>query len=197
MPGRAALPLLLAALAAAAPRPARAGDGPALGWLVPDHGKAQLAGTIGLVSAGAGWALAGDRLELDVLAGWVPARHAGEDLLVLTAKATWLPWRVGVGGGWALRPLTASVALSHTSGDQFWIVLPDRYPRLYYELPSALRGSVSLGGAVGRRAGRWREVGLYWEVVASDVPLAYWIGNPGAVDAADVLSLAFGVRLAR
>jgi hypothetical protein len=37
-------------------------------------------------------------------------------------------------------------------------------------------------------------VALYWELVAVDVPLAYWIQNRRTVSATDVVSLALGVR---
>lgn len=190
-PPRAVL-ALVGAIAAAAPAGAAAADGP---W--PDQAKVQLAGLLGLLSAGGGWDLARERLELDVLVGWVPARHAGDDLVTVTGKLTWLPWRASLGRRWSLRPLTASLAVTHTTGDQFWVRLPDRYPPRYYELPSALRASFSIGGTVGRGVGRLREVGLYWEVVAGDVPLASLIMNRDAVSPRDVFSVALGLRLER
>lgn len=196
MPGpaaRAARVALTVALAAAASAPA-----PAVAerrGLVPDHAKVQVAGRLGVVAPGVGYALAGGRVESDVLIGWVPASMAGVDLVMLTGKVSWFPWRVGLGGAWTLRPVSAAAAVTWTIGDGFWVLPPDRYPRGYYELPSGLRGTLALGSAVARSTRRDREVGVYGEVVAGDVPLAYWITNGRAVRASDVLSLAFGVRV--
>jgi hypothetical protein len=164
--------------------------------LVPDHAKLQFAGAIGLVSAGAGYAFAGRRLELDAFVGWVPESLADTDIVVLTAKLTWLPWSAPVLRSWRLRPLTLGVAVSYAPGDRFFIRNPDRYPSGYYPLPTALRASVQAGGTFGRSTGPFSEVALYWELVAVDVPLAYWVQNPGVLRARDVISLALGVRAA-
>jgi hypothetical protein len=45
----------------------------------------------------------------------------------------------------------------------------------------------------------WRgleRVSLYYELVAVDVLLAFWITNRDAVDLSDVVSLALGARVA-
>jgi hypothetical protein len=162
--------------------------------LLPDHAKVQFAGAVGLVSAGTGYAFGGRRLELDAFLGWVPESLAGTDLFTLTGKITWLPWSARLARGWRLRPITAALAMSYTFGDRFFVVLPEKYPRGYYPLPTALRGTVALGGTIGRPAPPFAEVALYWELVAVDLPLALWIQNPGTVSAADVVSLALGLR---
>jgi hypothetical protein len=187
-PARAAL---LAALLAVA-LPVRAGAG-ARHPLLPDQAKLQFAGTLGLVSAGGGWAFAGRRLELDLLLGWVPPSMAGVHLVALTGKLTWLPFEVSM-ARWRLRPVTLALAATHTFGDGFWLRLPSRYPPRYYPIATALRWSVAAGGLLGRRIGGFEHVGLYWEVVAVDLPLVHWARNPEAVRASDVLSLALGVR---
>jgi hypothetical protein len=38
-------------------------------------------------------------------------------------------------------------------------------------------------------------VSLYYELVALDLMLGYWIGSPRALDAYDILSLAVGLRI--
>jgi hypothetical protein len=188
LPARAAL---LAALPAMA-LPVRAAAG-TRHPLLPDHAKLQFAGALGLVSAGGGWALAGRRLELDLLVGWVPPSLAGFHLVALTGKGTWLPFDVSI-ARWRLRPFTLALAFTHSFGDQFWLRLPGRYPPRYYPLATSLRWSVAAGGALGRRVGRLEHLGVYWEVVAVDLPLVHWVKNPRAVRASDVLSLALGVR---
>lgn len=162
--------------------------------LVPDQARLQLAGAIGLLSAGAGYAFADTRLELDVLVGWAPASIADVDLVTLTGKVTYLPWRVRLPRGWRLRPLTAAFAITHTFGGRFHLRTPSKYPSGYLPVPTSLRGTVALGGTIGRPVGRLKELALSVELVAVDVPLAYWIRNSRAVDASDVISVALGVR---
>lgn len=218
---RMASALLAALLAGAAPAPARAapGDGaappaaaPAQAErertrrhpLLPDQAKLQLAGALGLLAAGGGWALLDRRLELDLFLGWVPESLAGFDLVAVTGKVTWLPWTLSLDrrrlghfrlDGWRLRPFTLATALTYTFGDQFFLRLPDHHPPGYYPLPTAVRATFAVGGTLGRPLGRFAQAGFYWEVVAVDLPLAYWLANQRAVDLSDVLSVALGVRL--
>lgn len=190
MPRRTTSAAVAAALlAAAAPLAARADRHP----LLPDRAKLQLAGNLGLVSGGPGWAFARERLELDLLAGWVPERWGGDDLVSLTAKLTWLtPSRAAA--GWRVRPLTLALAATYTRGEGFWLRQPSRYPGGYYLVPTALRATIALGATVIRVRGPLAGTGLYAEVVALDAAVVHWIRNPRTTRASDVLSLALGVR---
>jgi hypothetical protein len=193
MPGgrsvrRAASAVAVAALIAAVPAHAEQRG------LVPDHAKLQLAGAIGLVSAGTGYALFGRRLEADVFLGWVPPSIADLHLVMLTGKLTWLPWTARLTRAWRLRPITVGMAVTYTFGDRFFLRNPDRYPRGYYPIATAVRGSFQLGGTIGRPVGRFSELALYWELVAVDVPLVLWWQNSRVVGLEDVVSLALGVR---
>lgn len=195
MPGRLACTALAAALALGA-LPAAAGaaeDGRRRHALLPDQARVQFAGAIGVLSAGAGYAFAGRRLEVDALVGWVPASIADTTLVSLTGKLTFVPWIVRLERGWRLRPVTAALAVTYTFGDRFHLLPPDRYPSDYLPLPTAVRASLALGGTIGRPVWRLRELALSVELVAVDVPLVYWLTND-AVDASDVISLALGVR---
>lgn len=198
---RASLAAAAAALLAlTAPGVARGDDAPGgAPWFVPDHAKVQFAGTIGFLSAGVGYGLGGRRVgELDFLAGWVPARYVGNDLFTLTTKGTWQPWRARLGRRWELRPVTFALAVTYTRGDNLWLRTPDRYEAGYYDMPSALHASAALGGALSLRVpGPLDAVGIYWEVVATDVALFYWVKDRSAIDARDALSVALGLRVAR
>jgi len=164
-------------------------------WYLPDQAKLQLAGAIGFLSPGAGYAFAGRKLEVDVFLGYAPEALAGVDLWSVTGKLTWLPWRVRLGGEWTARPLSLAVQVTHTFGDRFFLQLPERYGPGYYPLPTSLRGSVALGTALGRPAWGFDHLGVYAEVVAVDIPFAYLISNLGTVHATEVLSVALGLRL--
>ncbi len=163
-------------------------------WYLPDQAKLQLAGAIGFLSPGVGYAFAGRRLELDAFLGYVPEGVGGVELWSVTGKVTWLPWRARLGRAWTARPLSLAAQLTHTFGDRFFLRLPERYGPGYYPLPTALRGGLALGAAAGRPAWGFEQLGFYVEVVAVDIPLAYLVTNVGAVRASEVLSLALGIR---
>jgi hypothetical protein len=126
----------------------------------------------------------------------VPAAVGGEDIVSFTGKLTWLPWEVPLDRRWLLRPLTLGLQLTYTLGDEYFIDDPSRYGPNYYDVPTALRAGIALGGVVGRRGGgRIRELGVYWELVAIDTMLFSWMRNPDALGPIDVFSLALGVRM--
>lgn len=165
-------------------------------WYVPDHAAAQLAGNTGFVSAGAGYAVARERLLADVLFGWVPESVGGLDIFSLTAKLGWAPWRLER-GEWALRPLVAGAQLTYTFGGQYFLVQPDRYPEHYYPRPTALQLGFTIGGALATPLQLLeRRVGVFAELVALDHLLRLWYLNPRTMAATDVFSLAMGVRVA-
>lgn len=191
---RRALPLLLALAAlVAAPRTAAAAP-----WYAPDHSKVQLAGWMGFVSPGAGYAWFGRRLEADLFFGWVPPPLGGEHIVSLTSKVTWLPIRLGDANRLTVHPFTLSAQMTYTFGSEYWVFEPSgRYPTPdYYPLPTALRAGIGVGGDVGRPLWGLERASIYYEVVALDVMLGHWIGNPRALGPADVVSLALGLRLA-
>lgn len=198
---RLAAPRLLLALALAASCLAAAADDDtvraARPWFVPDHGKLQLAGQIGFLSPGIGYELAGRRIHLDLLFGWVPEAVAGDDIYPLTGKLTYAPWSLNAGSRWRVEPMRAALQLTYTFGSQYFTRLSDRYPSGYYDLPSAWHTGVALGAAVARRARgeRRREVGLYWELVALPLQLREWRKNPDVLDANDIFSFAVGVTV--
>jgi hypothetical protein len=184
--GRAARAASVAALLAAdAAAPARAAPGRA--WYVPDHAKLQLAGNVGFLSPGVGWAL-GRRADADLFFGWVPEAVGGTDIFALTGKVTWAPWSVA-SGGWSVRPLTAGLQVTYTYGDQYFVVPPFTFT------PTALRAGIAIGAGASRLV-RGRELGLYAELVALDLGLAYALSNRRALDLADAFSLALGARVA-
>jgi hypothetical protein len=179
---RAAVAALVAA-AVAAPAGARADGRP---WYAPDHAKLQLAGNIGFLSPGLGYAW-GRRLEGDLFFGWVPEAIGGADIFSLTGKLLFAPWTLG-SGRWSLRPITAALQVTYTFGDQYFVV-----PEFEFT-PTALRGGIALGAEARRRVGT-RTVGLYGELVALDLGLVHWLSNRDALGPAEVFSAAFGVRV--
>lgn len=184
----------LVALVALAP--ARGAGAEPRSWLVPDHAKVQFAGEMGVISSGVGYELLGRRLQGDLFLGWIPSSIGGDDVLSATAKLTFVPWKLQAGHRWRVHPLSVSTQLTHTFGSQYFVLPPDRYPRGYYELPTALHTAVGAGGCVVRPLrGESREFGVYYELVAANAMLWRWYQNRAALSLADVVSLALGARL--
>ena len=188
---RALLLALLLAPLEARTEPAR----DALPWYVPDHVSLQLAGSIGLLSGGPGWAFLDEAVEGELLLGWSPPAVTGEDFLTLTLKGQWHPFRIDW-RGWTLRPLTVGLLFSYTFGDAYFVGLPDRYPDGYYWFNTALRPALLLGGGAGRPvpALGLRLVEGYFELVATDYRLVQFIRSPATVETG-LFSLALGARL--
>jgi hypothetical protein len=166
-------------------------------WVVPDHAKLQLAGQIGFLSPGIGYALAGDDVEVDVLLGWVPPFHGADDIWSVSGKITYAPLHLRVGSRWRIEPFRAALQLTYTFGPEYFADVPDRYPSGYYDLPTAWHSGVAFGGAVTRRGhgGRGREVGFFAEAVALPLQLRDWWRNRNVIDASDVLTVAAGVMV--
>jgi hypothetical protein len=186
--------VVMAALAAAGEAGAAADQRP---WYAPDQLKVQFAGDIGFLSPGVGYAWAGRRLEADLFLGWVPSAIGGDDIISLTGKLTWLPWEVAVGRRWLVRPFSMAVQLTYTFGSDYYLFLPERYPREYYDFATALRAGLAFGGTFGRRtSGALREIAVYWEAVALDAMLVVWYRNTGSLGPQDVFTIALGIRVA-
>lgn len=180
-----------AVMLALAPAPAAAAARP---WFLPDQARLQFAGQVGFLSPGLGWELAGGRAEADLLYGFVPASLAGEDLHALTLKLGWRPITLSPGRGWRLRPLTSALQLTYTFDRDHFVRQPGRYPRSYYDVPTAVRTGLAVGASLGRVRRGGAEVALYAELVALDVMLVAWARNPATIGPRDVFSLALGLR---
>src|SRR5688572_15309024 len=137
-------------------------------WFVPDMIKSQFAGNIGFVSAGVGYYYAKNKMELDIMYGYVP-ESAGGKLHSLTLKNTWVPLRsVAVGKKLNFDLITAGIPLTYTFGNQFFTLPPrDKYPSNYYNHSTALRIGIFAGGRINYEFGEGKTIhsaGLYYEV---------------------------------
>jgi hypothetical protein len=155
-------------------------------WFAPDHAALQLAGNVGFLSPGVGWEM-GRRIDGELFLGWVPAAVGGVDILAVTGKVSWAPWSVPA-GRWTVQPLTAGLQLTYTFGDRYFVLPPEPFT------PTALRAGLAVGGGATLPV-RGRRVGLYYEFVALDLGVIYWLTNRPVIGPEDVFSLALGARL--
>ncbi|QJX46732.1 hypothetical protein HMJ29_07180 [Hymenobacter taeanensis] len=158
------------------------------------------AGGTGLVAVGGGYRLAHQRLEPEVLVGYLPAKVAGRAAAVLTLKASYIPFSPRLGhSSWEVSPVAAGGWLSYTTGQQYFLTnnSAGRYRPGYYWWSSAVR----VGAFVGPRLTRVGHPGtrhtprqtLYAELGTNDLYLVSALTNH-TLRLTDILTLGAGVK---
>lgn len=151
-------------------------------WYRPNHVILQTAGGMGLVAGGVGYTLLRDRLEADILVGFVPEKHAGSTLSIATAKLLYTPYTVPLSEKFVLRPLTVGVYVSYTHGtinDE----QPGQYPKGYYWFSTDTRVGPLLGGRLtynrpsAASLTRQRRISAYYELGSNDLYLVSFFSN--------------------
>lgn len=211
------LPLLLAGLsaqaapapadttatptAAAPPAPADAPPGTSgRKWFRPKHLMLQTGGGLGMVAAGAGYEFAKNRLETDILIGYVPKKYGGSTLSLASLKFMYSPFRLPVGEKFQVVPLTLGAYFSYTHGtlnDE----LKGQYSADYYWFSTDTRYGPLLGSRLTFLAppvaatGQPRKISVYYELGSNDLYLASWFNNQkGGLAFSQLLTLALGVK---
>lgn len=157
-------------------------------------------GGLGLLALGGGVQLARQRLEPEVLVGYVPRRFSSQPLTVFTFKTTYLPvratfgeqWRVsgGVGGyvsythGATMRD--SKDASNYTPG-YYWFSTKVRTglfvtPRLTYARAATVQRPHPA------------RVAAYAELGTNDLYLLSRLPNKGGISTTDILTLGFGSK---
>lgn len=179
-----------AALLVALPSSAAAAEG-----VLPDHAKLQFAGDIGFLSAGPGWSWWKGKAETDLLAGWVPEAIGGDDLFTLTAKQTFLPWRLAWDSGWRVEAITFGLFAAYTFGEDYWLFQPGHYPDGYYTYSTALRLGLFAGGGAGFELSGETRLDFYYELLTTDFALYAHLENPDVVPFFHAFNLALGAKV--
>lgn len=170
-------------------------------WFRPTHLALQTGGGLGMVAAGAGYEFGGhDRLETDVLLGYVPRRFAGSTLTLASLKFLYSPFRLRVNEKVQALPLTVGAYFSYThgtlndelkgqySGDYYWFSTDTRYGPL-------LGGRVTYLAAPVAATGQPRKLSFYYELGSNDLYLASYLANRnGGLGFGQLLTLALGVK---
>ncbi|WP_221766223.1 hypothetical protein [Hymenobacter metallilatus] len=156
-----------------------------------------LAGGTGVVALGGGYRLAQQRLEPELLLGYVPRRISGsKPLAIITLKATYLPWTPELGrSSWQASPVTLGAMVNYTTGQQFFLTnnSAGNYRPGYYWWSSAVR----LGLLAGTRlsyAGPCRQpTAAYAELSTNDLHLVSALTNH-SLRLVDILTLGGGFK---
>lgn len=170
------------------------------GWnrLIPSHYVFQYAGSIGIVSFGAGWHYGRDHWETELLLGIVPRYNSDATKMTLTVRQRYIPWHLPVGRRWVVEPFTTGVFFSSIFGEDFWANEPSRYPKHYYGFSTKIRANVFVGQRIKfniprRRRIAHKSVSLFYELGTSDLYIITAATNR-AIRLRDILSLAIGAR---
>ncbi|RPD49351.1 hypothetical protein DNI29_00680 [Hymenobacter sediminis] len=182
------------------PAPVQAAPAEPLPWYRPRHVVAQTGGGLGMVSAGFGYSLK-DRLDLDILIGYVPRKYAGSRLSIYSAKLLYSPWTLPLGKSqkWALKPLMVGGYFSYTHG-----TLNDEEPNQYYRGYYWFSTDTRVGPLLGSRLsyalpatakGRSRNLSAYYELGSNDLYVISYVQNLKGLSPVDILTLSLGLKL--
>jgi hypothetical protein len=201
--------LLLALVASVAARAAtspkaplglRAGTDSLYRWYRPTHLQLQTGGGLGMVAAGAGYNLLKQKVELDILIGYVPKYYAGSTLSLASAKLMYSPFRLRLSDKFQLLPLTVGGYFSYTHGtinDE----LPGQYSKDYYWFSTDTRYGPLLGsrltflGPPIAATGQPRKISAYYELGSNDLYLVSYFQNTQALHFGQTLTLALGIKV--
>jgi hypothetical protein len=164
---------------------------------IPYHAAIQYAGSMGMFSAGVGYASKADRTHFDIFLGYVPSFYSSDDLYVITTKITHAFWGTHpINERWQYTPFTAGLFLTYTIGKNFqW---PARYPDGYYWWSESLRPNIFIGGNIQyllHHTIKLRKFTLYYELGTNELKLVSYIKNTSALSVGDILHAGVGMKV--
>ncbi|RSK48074.1 hypothetical protein [Hymenobacter rigui] len=182
-----ALCLLVNQTCAQAPEPAAG----------PFYLTLHVAGGTGLVALGGGYRLARQRLEPELLVGYVPRRLSGsKPLAIFTLKTTYLPWSPRLGQSrWQATPVTLGAMINYTTGQQFFLTnnSAGNYRPGYYWWSSAVRLGLLAGTRVNYGGPHQQSTTAYAELSTNDLHLVSRLTNR-SLRLVDILTLGGGLK---
>lgn len=170
-------------------------------FLVPDEAIVQYAGSIGYVSAGAGYEIFGNkRGNLSFHYGYVPESKGGE-LHITTVKLSYKPWLVRLKEWGKLYPFNPGFFASYTFHKDLSLFFPSgQYPGDYYYWSEAIRPHLSVSTELEvkppgplKNMGI-RALGFYVEANTNDFYLINYLQNVPALQLVDIFQLGIGLR---
>lgn len=164
---------------------------------IPDDAIVQYAGSIGFLSAGAGYSFARGRIETDILLGYLPKSIGGASIWTAALRSNWVPFQLRAGNSLKVIPFTTGLMVSHTFGPNYFVLLPDNYPKNYYTFSTAVHLYYQLGSRIQFPLGKKsnQEMALYYELNSSAEAIYSYIQNHRALSPTDIFFLSLGLRI--
>ncbi len=168
--------------------------------LIPNQTKLQYAGSIGLVSASAGWHYghAHRVWESDIYLGFLPRYNTRRSRLTMALKQSYVPFRISINEGFGIEPLACGLFFSTIFGEEFWSNQPAKYPKHYYGFSTKIRANLFVGQRLrfpipSEKRRRSNCISLYYELSTSELYLISYCTNR-YLTLQDILSLSFGLK---
>lgn len=173
-----------------------------LKFLIPDEAIVQYAGSIGYLSAGAGYEIFGNkRGNLSFHYGYVPESKGGE-LHIATVKLAYKPWQIHLKEWGKLYPFNPGFFASYTFHKDLSLFFPSgQYPGDYYYWSEAIRPHLSFSSELevkppkALRNSGVRAMGFYIEANTNDFYLINYLQNMSALRLDDIFQLGIGLRV--
>jgi hypothetical protein len=167
---------------------------------LPNYVKLQYAGGIGFLSAGIGYTFINHRLDVTIFYGYVPNWFTIDDLHSVSLQFTAKLIRIKASKNIEILPLNIGWYLHHTFGNEYWVTLPDNYPKEYYWWSPGRNAGIFLGGEIKTKflGNKTPASGtaFYVRVGTRGLYLASKIGN-SSIPISDIIELGFGVAIYR
>ena len=163
-------------------------------WYMPDYAKLQFAGNIGFFSIGIGYTFFNGLLASDLLYGYVPEFIANTKIHTITKKNTFSFLNKNI-KNYILSPITG-FTISYETGNNSFLLLPDRYPEGYY-FTNAFHSTFFLGGKIHKNfdpKSKIKGIDFYIELGTVDLYLYYFFLSK-ELKIYDIFSLALGVNI--
>jgi hypothetical protein len=167
---------------------------------LPETIKLQFAGGLGFLSAGMGYSVLNEKLDISVFYGYVPKCFSVKDLHSLNFQITAKLFRVKLSKDIELMPLNIGGYFQHTFGNEYWVKLPDEYPRGYYWWSPGLNTGFCLGAELRTKflANKINtsSTAFYVNIGSKSYYLASKFGN-SSIPLTDIINIGFGIIIYR
>jgi hypothetical protein len=175
-------------------------DSTKFGKFLPDYVKLQYAGGIGFISLGPGYTFLRQKIDVSFFYGYVPGAFTIDDLHSVSLQFTAKLIRIKTNAGIEILPLNLGWYLHHTFGKEYWVKLPDNYPKGYYWWSPGRNAGIFLGGEIKTKllANKSPASGIafYVRMGTRGLYLASKAGN-SSIPFSDIIELGFGIALYR
>jgi len=164
-------------------------------WYVPDYVKTQFAGNLGVLSVGVGYQFFNSLLYTELIYGYVPvAISKSNEIHLISLKNTFPLFRKKI-GNYTVSPIAGFTGSLETGNNSF-LILPDKYPKGYY-VPSAIHFTLFIGTLVHKdfvNSKRIKGIDFYYELGTVETYLWSAITSK-EVALKDVFSSAIGINI--
>jgi len=168
--------------------------------LLPDYVKLQFAGGIGVISPGIGYTFFKHKLDVSLFYGYIPEYFTVDDLHSVSLQFTFKFLNFKVSDNIEILPLNIGMFSHHTFGNEFWVKLPDNYPKGYYWWSPGINTGLFIGGEIKTKllANKTPASGLafYIRVGSRGLYIASKFGN-SSIQVKDIIEFGFGVAFYR